>query len=885
MNKKEKALLYAQAGFKIFPLWWILENGKCACGDPTCGDQGSFNNPGKHPITGKPGNWIARNGRLDSTANIETVQRWWSAYPEANIALDCAGNGLLVVDVDRHTDRKGVETNGFEAIDDFETTFKDKIESNVSAETGGGGLHIFFKAPQDFTSCPGGLGKNYPGVDFKFNGYVLLDSSNHKSGKIYSFTEGSEADFLARKFPPLPRSIEKLIRDGFDDNRYSPARYTASSRDLDSDDIDQIKEALSCIPFTGISDDERLKVGMGLQQILPGGMGKQLYFDWIAGSVSKFDRKQTERRWRSFKFRSGGRTIASFYELAMEYGFENTGKQGVYVDPSDHIIMEPDLVSEAFDDAVNVLFVCDDVPLPMHIDEWMLPPIMEVDFEAKPSVKEPDLPAFGSFGNPVKQQYISRHETEERAKGMEFMRSRNSVSMRMLTNAMNAGDLPPGYGMPKEEELQEWFAYFGNRKVLCDLFRWQVENSSSYVPEVSCAFTVSVMGALLAGRFEHKSLTTNLYYMVIADSTVGKSQTVRLAKKVFEAAFDKDRIGPKDIVSDKGFINDMVRDKGRYFLLDEIGELFANVFSDKANISQKMIRRVILDGYTSFGETTNVTASKADMKSNQVQDIGGICPSIFGLTTPGKIYEAFTGGDIVDGMLSRFQVLVSKSGVEEGKVSANSPLPASVGNWIHQIRGIFAPGMHVHGSDTCTQMSMSDDAYALQLRIKKVETERKRGAEKYSGIWGRLTENTIRVAMVFELTERPFATVIQFDSLILAYEFVSYCTEKCESLARNHISDSKEHSLMVEVLNYIKTKKKGARLQDITENTKIGADVRNRRLIIQALKSEQKIREFEFRASEGQRGRGTLVYFTYDTYNEFIETRDGEKFQKCSKEK
>lgn len=881
MENKEQALRYARAGLKIFPLWWIDENGKCACTDKDCGGPGSQNNPGKHPISGKPGAWIVPKGRLESSSDVKKVDYWWTQYPKANIALDCAGNGLFVIDIDRHKDRAGNEINGFEAIDDFETTFKEKITSSVSAETGGGGVHLIYKAPKDFKSAPSGLGENYKGVDFKFNGYILLAPSNHKSGELYRWTDDSDILLLAGKVPPLPRTIEKLIRDGFDDNRFSPERFTVTARDVDSDDIDQIKEALSYLNFYSLNDDERLKVGMGLQSLLPGGMGKQLYFDWLRQHLGgKFSYKLCERRWRSFKYRSGGRTIASFYELAMEFGFENTGKQGTYIDPSEYVQMTPTKVNDAFDLSVNCIFVNHDIPLPMHVDFDAMPALMLIDFSCEPSQAEQEQ-------KPVQAFFHQSPFDESKEQAKAIMNSSSSKSMKMLLSLYEKGrNKDANAGMPSEAEFSSWFERLGNRKVLCDLFRWQAQNSSTYVPEIAASFTLATLGALLAGRFEYGTLTTNLYFMVIADTSVGKSQTVKLAKRVFETAFDHSRIGPKDIVSDKGFYNDLVKDKGRFFMLDEIGELFANIFHERANVSQKMIRRAILDGYTSYGEKTNVTASKADAKNNAVVDLGGICPSIYGLTTPGKIYEAFSGSDIIDGLLSRFQVLNAiGSGAREGKIPMNTDIPLSVGQWIQQVKSIFRPQMYVQGVENVTSMTIADDAKELEIFIKAAETMRKREAGKYAGIWGRLTENTLRTAMVFEIAERPFSTAITQDSLLYAYQFVSWCAEKSEELARNHISDSKEQGVMREVESFIATQKKGATLQAISENTKLGGDVKNRRLIIQTLKSEQKIREFEFRQQENQRGRGTMVYFTYDTWSEFCETKAGDAFMKKAKEK
>src|SRR5579871_376268 len=62
----EAALRYAELGYRVFP---------CAPGD-------------SNPLT--------EHGFYDATTDAVQIERWWSLYPDANVAAA----GLLVVDVD-----------------------------------------------------------------------------------------------------------------------------------------------------------------------------------------------------------------------------------------------------------------------------------------------------------------------------------------------------------------------------------------------------------------------------------------------------------------------------------------------------------------------------------------------------------------------------------------------------------------------------------------------------------------------------------------------------------------------------------------------------------------------------------------------------------------
>lgn len=98
------------------------------------------------------------------------VTKWWTDWPDANIAMICgAVSGFVVVDVDI---KRGGEAP--------------KDPTGMVSRTGGGGAHYFYKYPEG-KDIP-----NYvnirPGVDIRANGgYVVLPPSIHLSGEPYEW--------------------------------------------------------------------------------------------------------------------------------------------------------------------------------------------------------------------------------------------------------------------------------------------------------------------------------------------------------------------------------------------------------------------------------------------------------------------------------------------------------------------------------------------------------------------------------------------------------------------------------------------------------------------------------------------------------------------------
>lgn len=120
----------------------------------------------------------------DATVDLDRLLAWDRAYPDANWALACGrDSGVFVVDIDpRH--------GGFESIEDWE--IQNPLPETLTALTGGGGRHLFFRYPDD--GLIGNRTNWQPGVDVKSDGgYVILAGSTHISGGTYRWRDESTA--------------------------------------------------------------------------------------------------------------------------------------------------------------------------------------------------------------------------------------------------------------------------------------------------------------------------------------------------------------------------------------------------------------------------------------------------------------------------------------------------------------------------------------------------------------------------------------------------------------------------------------------------------------------------------------------------------------------
>lgn len=172
----DSALHLASLGCPVFPVHTIaVRNGVRVC---TCRNWQTCDKQGKHPRT--------RYGLKEATTDESAIRKWWSKHPNSNVGLLTGREvGLFVLDID-------VKYGGEFSLSYLQELYHDALgESDsmlpetLTAYTGSGGRHIFFKYPEDIL-ISGSAGEIGAGLDIRADlNYAVVAPSNHLSGNTY----------------------------------------------------------------------------------------------------------------------------------------------------------------------------------------------------------------------------------------------------------------------------------------------------------------------------------------------------------------------------------------------------------------------------------------------------------------------------------------------------------------------------------------------------------------------------------------------------------------------------------------------------------------------------------------------------------------------------
>lgn len=207
----DAAIEYASKGMAVFPL----------------------KVKGKEPMTA--------HGVKNATTNFNTIKKWWTKYPNANIGIACGAvsGGLLVVDLDEK--ENGV--SGSDSLHNWERE-NGELPETVRSITGKGGAHLLFRIDHPEKNKVNLL----EGVDIRSdNGYIVAPPSIHPNGNRYEWEYDPEEYEIAQ----ADETVLRLLSVG---RKPETDKFTVPDRIPDGKRNDTIFKMACSLQAKGLTD-------------------------------------------------------------------------------------------------------------------------------------------------------------------------------------------------------------------------------------------------------------------------------------------------------------------------------------------------------------------------------------------------------------------------------------------------------------------------------------------------------------------------------------------------------------------------------------------------------------------------------------------------------
>lgn len=286
MNEQD----FYEAGIRVFGLYGFNKDGSCACDNQDC------KAAGKHPVASSwqhTPDWSEEQWEIGHMAG------------QFSTGYGVLVRGLLVVDVDA---RNGGVASFERLCAALGTDLLGAAGLAVATGSGGGSMHLYFKAPADVAMVQHHAA--FPGIDFKSSGFVVGPGSLHASGSVYEPIHGHPDDIA-----DAPAALLDLLR--------KPETHRADYHGSPMDVTDaQLAEMLSHVD-PDCDHETWYRCGMALHHAT-GGTGFAIWDEW-SGRGQKYPGRSTlEKRWHSFGKSANPVTLGTLAHYAEQGGWSQS---------------------------------------------------------------------------------------------------------------------------------------------------------------------------------------------------------------------------------------------------------------------------------------------------------------------------------------------------------------------------------------------------------------------------------------------------------------------------------------------------------------------------------------------------------------------------------
>ena len=166
MDMLYEALRCASVGLRVFPLYEVMEDLRCACGTDGC------KQPGKHPRVDV---WPDK-----ATTDEATIRNWWRRWPNAGLGMATGRkSGVWVLDLDSE-----------DAIAWYAGKIREHGRSPTRGVQTGRGRHLYWKYPDEDVVIRNRVSVDERKIDTRGErGFVVLPPTRHYSGRHYEWRD------------------------------------------------------------------------------------------------------------------------------------------------------------------------------------------------------------------------------------------------------------------------------------------------------------------------------------------------------------------------------------------------------------------------------------------------------------------------------------------------------------------------------------------------------------------------------------------------------------------------------------------------------------------------------------------------------------------------
>jgi len=378
------------------------------------------------------------------------------------------------------------------------------------------------------------------------------------------------------------------------------------------------------------------------------------------------------------------------------------------------------------------------------------------------------------------------------------------------------------------------------------------------------------LGATVIGRHARTTLNNyaSLYFVNIGKSASGKEHSRTVIDTVLGAANLSHLIGPAGYSSASAVMSALLHQPSHIAIIDELGALLGTSAAE-GNFHRREAINALVSAWgllhgtlrpQAFSTMTASAQARAEMAKQIVQRPA---LTLLGMTTPRTFYASLGESAIEGGFLNRFIIVESHAPRSMPATAADLTVPGSIIEWCHAARD--AGGGNLSNVDLSADMTplprvVDFDAHASRAfdvyGAACVTAMDALDSEGLAELEGRSREKALRLALILALSDNPTSPMIRAHHAEWAITYVRHYTAQMIDAVRKHMHSSRFAEWRRVALDcIIAGGERGRTEREMVQYSRLfaGLDLRQRRMVLDALAQDGAAQLVEFTSARGKK--------------------------------
>ena len=302
------------------------------------------------------------------------------------------------------------------------------------------------------------------------------------------------------------------------------------------------------------------------------------------------------------------------------------------------------------------------------------------------------------------------------------------------------------------------------------------------VEAVGLAAAISFVAGVAGRSYNISSTGLNQYVILLAPTGSGKEGAASGIESLISAIRPSvpmvdHFIGPSAFASGQALVR--VLDERPCFVsvLGELGWTPQHLCDGRANPSQLMLRRVLLDLYTKSGWNNTLRSWVYSDNTKNTNTVKAPCVTILGESTPESFYHGLDSSHIAEGLIPRFSVIEYRGKRPPRNEHAFTPPDAGL---TARVSDLVVTALHTQNNNTCAPVQCDPLAMRRLSEFDVYADERINGTgqDAEMQLWNRAHLKALKMSALLAVGNNPHQPIIGQVEAAWAVDFVTSDIER-----------------------------------------------------------------------------------------------------------